>query len=127
MNRIKQRLVFSVGVFLVSLGTQSTAVAWLDTFCEGKELNANYKNPENCHTYVSCDYSGRAQIMPCPSGLLYREDDRPWGHSNYPSEVRRGTSGRRSCPSGEIGVLPLCGEAPTPEHLSFACGAACPS
>ncbi|MGH7960869.1 MAG: chitin binding peritrophin-A domain-containing protein [Candidatus Binatia bacterium] len=87
MNRIKQRLVCSVGLFLVSLATQSTAVAWMDNFCEGKVLNANYKNPENCNTYISCDLSGRAQVMPCPAGLLYTEGERPWGHCDYPTNV----------------------------------------
>lgn len=53
-------------------------------FCAGRKLNANYSNPDDCGTYVACDYSGRAYVMPCPSGLHYTEGERPWGHCDYP-------------------------------------------
>ncbi|WP_425583067.1 chitin-binding domain-containing protein [Zobellella aerophila] len=71
-------LVFSVLYSGTVMGTE-------EEFCEGRELNANYANPNgDCSTYIACDLAGKAKVMPCPTGLHYVEDDRPWGYCDYP-------------------------------------------
>jgi len=85
----------------------------LNDFCDGKQLNANYKNPDSCESYISCDHAGIARVMPCPSGLHYTEGERPWGHCDYPHLA--------NCEEDpDIPAPGECGNSPDPP-VEFSC------
>jgi hypothetical protein len=93
MSTFAKRLVICAGSILVIPAAFPQPAYYGDQllhFCDGKQPDANYPNPENCGSFINCNKQGQAYVLSCPSGLQYLPGQ---GHCDRPQD------GAVSCPA----------------------------